>query len=152
MPNYRFRLETVQKIRGARREQSRAALADAFRAGDLLAERSAELAAEHRELQELRRAAAASPSFDVNRLIEAQQYDLVLRARQQDLARQESLLAIETERRRLALVEAERDVRALELLDERHRRAHRRHADRLQTKQLDEVAAGRWLRAQGHRS
>ena len=89
----------------------------------------------------MQRAAATGRHFDINVLVEAQQYDLVLRAQQQELARQQSLLAIETERRRLAAVEAEREVRVLELLDERHRREHQRDEARLEAKQLDEVAA-----------
>lgn len=141
MPRYKFRLEAVERVRAARRDQSSGALADAFRAEQVLAENRAALATEQAQLRELQRAAAVERYLDVNRLLEAQQYELVLRARQQELARQEALLSIETERRRLALVEAEREVRVLELLDERHRRAHRRRQERLDTKQLDEVAA-----------
>jgi flagellar export protein FliJ len=150
MSRYKFSLETVQKVRAARRDQSRGALADAFRAEQVLAENRAALAAEQAELRGLQRAAAAERHLDVNRLLEAQQYELVLRARQQELARQGSLLSVETERRRLALIEAEREVRVLELLDDRHRRAHQRRQERLETKQLDEVAAGMRLRGLLH--
>ncbi len=141
MSHYTFRLATVQKVRAARRDLLRVALADAFRAEQALAETRDAIAIEQAELRELQRAASTRQPVDVNRLVEAQQYDLVLRARQQELASQASLLAIETERRRLALVEAEREVRVLELLDERHRRAHDRELRRQETKQLDEVAA-----------
>src|SRR6476660_9940226 len=103
MSRYEFRLKTVEKVRSARRDQSRAALADAFRAEQSLAESRAALAAEQAELRELRRAASTERVLNVNRLVEAQQYELVLRSRQQELARQEALLTIETERRRLAL-------------------------------------------------
>jgi flagellar export protein FliJ len=142
MPRYQFRLEAVQKVRVARRDQSRAALAEAFQAHEVLAENRAALDAEKESLRKSQRAAAAEPYLDVNRLLEAQQYDLVLRARQQELARQQSLLDVETERRRLALVEAEREVRVMELLDKRHRTAHRKRQERADIKQLDEVAAG----------
>jgi flagellar export protein FliJ len=152
MPKYRLQLETVLDVREARREQARSALAEAFRAAEVLGQNRFALAEEQSQLHELRRSAAAGPVFDVNRMVEAQQYDLVLRARQQDLARQESLLAIETERRRLALVEAERDVKALELLNDRHRRAFHRQTERAAAKLTDEAAAGRWLRARGKRS
>jgi flagellar export protein FliJ len=141
MSRYKFRLETVEKVRRARRDQSRAALADAFRAEQSLNENRAAIAAEQAQLRELQRAASEEHYLNVNRIIEAQQYDLVLRAQQQELARKESLLAVETERRRLALVEAEREVRVLELLDEHHRRAFLRQQERLETKLLDEVAA-----------
>jgi flagellar export protein FliJ len=142
MARYQFRLKTVLKLREARRDQSRATLAQAFHAGDILAQNQRGLAAEQSELRGLRRAAASERYLDVNRLIEAQQYELVLRAREQELARQEQLLEIETERRRLALVEAERDVRVMQMLDNRQRTAHARKQRRAETRQLDEFAAG----------
>jgi len=150
MVRYKFRLEAVRKVRSARRDERRGGLADAFRAEEVLAKQRAALAAEQAELRGLQRSAAAERYLDVNRLLEAQQYETVLRARQQELARQETLLTIETERRRKALVEAEREVRALELLDGRHRDAHRRRQRRSDIKELDEVAAARRLR--GRRS
>jgi flagellar export protein FliJ len=76
----------------------------------------------------------------VNRLLEAQRYELLLKSRAQEIAKQATLLAAETERRRLALVDADRDVRVLEKLDERRRQEHNRQQQRLDTKLLDEVA------------
>jgi flagellar export protein FliJ len=146
MAKYKFRLETLRNVRGARRDERQVALAEALKAGELLAERQAELAAEQIELRELQRSAASEHILDVNRLLEAQRYELVLKARDQEIANQRALLETETERRRQALVEADRDVRALDLLDERHRREHQREAMRAEHKQLDETAAQRHLR------
>ena len=143
MSKYQFRLETLQKLRIVRRDQQRAALAEAFQAEQVLAANRAEIAAEQSALRDLQRAAAVEPYLDVNRLLEAQRYDAVLRIHEQELARQAALLETETERRRLAVVEADRDVRVLELLDERKRREHRRHEQRLEIKQLDEAALNR---------
>jgi len=144
MAKYNFRLKTLQKVREAHRDQQRASLAEAFRAEQVLAENRAELAAEQQSLRELQRSAAAGQYLDVNRLLESQRYDLLLKAQSQELAKQATLLAAETERRRQILVEADRDVRVLELLDERHRRAHDRNEQRAETKQLDETATTRW--------
>src|SRR6478752_8427830 len=130
MAKYKLRLETLQKVREANRDQQRASLAEAFRAEQVLAENRAELVAEEGELQELRRSAGDGKYLDVNRLLEAQRYELLLKAQSQELAKQAILLAAETERRRQLLVEADRDVRALELLDDRHRAAHQRDAQR----------------------
>jgi flagellar export protein FliJ len=140
MAKYQFRLETLQKVREARRSQQRAALAEAFRAEQVLASNRADLEAEAAELREVQRSAAAGRYLDVNRLLEAQRYELLLKARGLELAKQATLLAAETERRRQALVEADRDVRVLERLDERKRREHDRRTQRLEVKQLDEVA------------
>ena len=112
---YKFRLETLRKVREARRDQARVALAEAFRAEQVLIDRRAELAAEGIALREVQRSAAAGRYLDVNRLLEAQRYELLLAARGQELAKQTALVAAEIEHRRQALVEADRDVRVLEL-------------------------------------
>jgi flagellar protein FliJ len=140
MSKYKFRLATLQKLREARRDQERTALAEAFRAEQILAEHRSALSAEQAALRNLQRDVVAERYLDVNRLLEAQRYELVLKTREQELARQKELLAVETERRRQAVVEADREVRVLELLDDRHRRQHQREQQRQETKQMDEAA------------
>jgi flagellar export protein FliJ len=146
MPKYQFRLETLRKVRAARRDERRVALAEAFHASELLGLRQAELAGEQAELRALQRSAAEGQFLDVNRLLEAQRYELVLKARGQELANQRALLETETERRRQALVESDREVRAMDLLDERQRRDHQRKSLRSEHKQLDETAGQRHMR------
>jgi flagellar FliJ protein len=148
MAKYKFRLATLQKVRDARRDRDRAALAEAFRAEQVLADRNAALSSEAAELQTLQRSVLTSTVLDVNRLLEAQRYELVLKARSADLAQQQTMLAVETERRRQQLIEADREVRVLERLDERHRQEHRRKEERIEVKQLDEVA-NRWTAGWG---
>src|SRR5215470_15180822 len=140
MAKYKFRLTTLQKVREAHRDQQRASLAEAFRAEQVLAENRAQLVLEEQEVRELKRSATEGQYLDVNRLVEAQRYELVLKAQSQEMSKQALLLAAETERRRQILVEADREVRALELLDERHQRAHAVEAQRAETKRLDEAA------------
>ena len=149
MAKYKFRLNTLQKVREAHRDQQRGSLAEAFRAEQVLAENRAQLTVEERELRELQRSASQGQYLDVNRLLEAQRYELLLKAQSQELAKQAVLLAAETERRRQTLVEADREVRVLELLDKRHRRAHELEAQREETKRLDDVATVRWRLSQG---
>ncbi len=143
MAKYKFRLDTLRKVRQGRRRQQRQALAEAFRAEQVLSESRAELATEETELRAMQRSANSGRYLDVNRLLEAQRYELLLKARGEELAKQATLLAAETERRRQLLVEADRDVRVLELLDERHREEHKRRMQRLDVKQLDEAALNR---------
>jgi flagellar FliJ protein len=149
MAKYKFRLTTLQKVREAHRDQQRASLAEAFRAEQVLAANRAQLVEEERELRELQRSAADGQYLDVNRLLEAQRYELLLKAQGQELAKQAILLAAEAERRRQTLVEADREVRVLELLDERHRRAHDLDERRAETKRLDDVATVRWRLERG---
>ena len=144
MPKYKFRLETLQKVREARRDEHRASLAETFRAEQILTENRAELAVEAESLRALQRSASAGRYLDVNRLLEAQRYELLLKARSQELAKQAVLLSAETERRRQILVESDREVRVLELLDERHHREFTIEQQRLETRRLDEVATVRW--------
>lgn len=143
MAKYKFRLATLQKVREAQRTQQLQALADAFRAEEVIAQSRAALAAEAIALRDMRRSASEGKYLDVNRLIEAQRYDLLLKARDQELAKQAVLLAAETERRRQQLVEADREARVLDRLDERHREEHKRRQQRREWKQLDEAAANR---------
>jgi flagellar FliJ protein len=149
MAKYNFRLNALQKVREAHRDQQRASLAEAFHAEQVLAENRAQLVAEGRELRDLQRSANEGQYLDVNRLLEAQRYELLLKAQGQELAKQAVLLAAETERRRQTLVEADREVRVLEKLDERHHRAHVRDEQRVETKRLDDVATVRWRLGRG---
>jgi len=144
MAKYRFRLETLQRVREARRDEHRAALAESFRAEQILAESRAAVAAEVAEMREIQRAAAAEEYLDVNKLLEAQRYELLLKARGEELAKQAVLVAAESERRRQVLVEADREVRVLEKLDERHREAFNDKQGRQETRWLDESATTRW--------
>jgi flagellar export protein FliJ len=140
MAKYKFKLETLQKVREAKRAERRVSLAEAFRAEQVLTEKRAELAMEEMEMRRLQKSATQGKYLDVNRLLEAQRYELLLKSQAQELAKQVTLLAAETERRRLALVDTDRDVRVLEMLDERHRQQYDRQQQRLETKLLDEVA------------
>jgi flagellar protein FliJ len=144
MAKYSFRLESVKKVRQWARDQRRAALADAFRAAEILSEKQNELMQEETALRALKRSATAERYLDVSRLVDVQRYELLLKARRDELTKQDKLLSVEIERRRQQLVEADRDVRVMELLDERHRREHGRKQARIETKLLDESAMLQW--------
>ena len=83
-------------------------------------------------------------AVDVNRLLTGQRYQLALEAQQRVLAEQAVKLAEEVERRRLAVVEADRGVRMLDKLEERQRRDHAVAEQSAENKRLDEVGAMRW--------
>ena len=146
MKSYRFRLETLRRMRSVHRDQQRVALADAYRAEQILAERRDAVRAEQAELRKLKQAAVGGRYMDISQLLEAQRYESVLKSREDQLKAQAARLAIETERRRLAVVEADRAVRVLDLLDERKRREHQKHQQRWDIKELDEVAMTRQSR------
>jgi flagellar export protein FliJ len=73
-------------------------------------------------------------------LLECQRREALLVAQRNEYARQRELLAAEIERRRAALALADRDVKSLEKLRERHALAAAAEAARREAKQLDEFA------------
>jgi flagellar FliJ protein len=85
---------------------------------------------------------------DVDALLQTHRYELVLAAQRRQLVAQIAQVEAESERRRQVLVEADRQVRVLEKLREKQATAHRRQAERLEAKQLDEVAILGYARRQ----
>jgi flagellar FliJ protein len=141
MANFSFRLEPLLKLREARRDECRAALAEAYRVDEVLRKQLDALKRETDALREFCRQESAPGGVHIERLIEARRYDLVTQAQQQNVSQQRETVAAEVERRRQALVEADREVRVLEKLRERLLDQHRREEELREAKRLDEVAA-----------
>jgi len=145
---FEFRLAAVQRVRESARERRRVALAEAQRENDALDRLEARLAeARARCREELRRAAAPGP-IDAARVAETRRPAAALRRDEADLRLRQDDLAATIERRRLDLLEADRDARAIEKLRERQLEQHRHEENRRELKSLDEAAA----RTIGHRS
>jgi flagellar FliJ protein len=144
MTRFRFRLETLRRLREMNRDELRGRLAEAFRAEQILREQQATVAAEAASLAETRRKQVAAGEFDVTRMLEAQRYQLLLEAQQRSLSDQAIKLAGEVEIRRQAVVEADREVRVLDKLRERRAAEHRAAAERAENKVLDDIATTRW--------
>lgn len=145
MKTFRFRLATLLRLRNATRDQRRAQLAEAYRADDVVRQEQQRLGQELACLKRRQRTASAPGEIDVDQLLAEQRYGLLLHGQQQHLDRQRQLLAAEIERRRALLVEADREVRVLEKLEQRQRQRHLEEANRLDVRQLDEVAHRRAL-------
>jgi|SRR5271157_4649690 len=141
MARFTFRLTALLRLRESRRDECRAALAEAYRIDEVLRKQFEGLGRELDALREFCRLNASPGAVDVDRLVEAQRYELVARAQQQRLAQQRQAVAAEIERRRQALVEADREVRVLEKLRQRQAEQHRHEEERHESKRLDEVAA-----------
>jgi flagellar protein FliJ len=140
MSSFRFRLETLLRLRLADRDQRRAELSKAQRAEDTLLAQAGKLSQEQVQVQELARQLASPGQADVDRLIAAHRYELVLRSQSQQLAAQIEHVRREVARRRQVLVEADRQVRVLQKLREKQRAAHLAGEEKLEQKQLDERA------------
>jgi flagellar FliJ protein len=140
MAKFRFSMATLLRLREAARDDRRAELAEALRAHDTLGLWIERAQAEVEQLHGACRRAAGPGPVDVDRLAAAQRYELLLRAKLRQLHAQRDQLAPEIERRRQALVYADRDVRVLEKLRENQHQRHQADAERQQVKLLDEVA------------
>ncbi len=141
MAKFRFRLATLQKLREIQRDELRSKLAEAVQAQQILEEQLDEVATEIAHLQAIRRAAVTSGQVHVEPLLEAQRYQDVLLAQQATMREQTRLLMAEIERRRAAVIEADRQVKVLEKLHERKLDEFRQVRQRAEIKVLDEIAA-----------
>ncbi len=147
MATFQFRPATLLRLREARRDERRTQLAEAQRAEQLVVQRIAELDAELEALR-LRRLDAARPgsNLDVDLLTDAARYEMILKAQRQSADQQRQAVVAETQRRRAALVAADREVRVLEKLRETQRVRFDQEAARRETKRLDELSVMRFER------
>ncbi len=146
MPPFRFKLATLLRLRENDRDELRSRLADAQQAENIVNQRIHELDA---DLDRLRAQAAqrSRPGrMDVDALMELQRYELLLKAERQATVQQRELVAAEVERRREALVAADREVRVLERLRETQQQRHRQTEERQERKVLDEIATQGYCR------
>jgi len=137
---FHFRLEILLRLRIAERDQRRAELAKALRAEEMLRAEVQQVADEQRSLAQQAAALKSPGSADVDNLLQTHRYVLVLAAKQKQLATQIEQVQAEAERRRLVVVEADRQVRVMEKLKERQAAAHRCETERQEAKQYDEMA------------
>jgi flagellar FliJ protein len=147
MSPYRFRLATFLKLREQDRDQRRTEHAQALEAERILLQQKAELTSEREAMQAATRSAKQPGQVNVDALQEMQRYSLLLQAKLAGLEKQIAQVSAEVERRRLAVVEADRNVKTLEKLREKQLAAHERLVDALDRKELDELALGGFVRA-----
>jgi len=140
MPEPRFRLATLLRLRESTRDECRARLAEACGADQKLIDQLTRLGMEQQRVQDECRKAAGPGDVDVGRLVEAHRYTLSLRAREEELRQRRQTLAAEIQRRRQALLKADQDVQVLEKLRDRRLQRHRLEEERQEAKQIDEAA------------
>ena len=150
-PMFRFRLQTVLRLRIAERDERRGELAKALRAAEILQERREQLSDEMKENLELARKLAEPGKANIDRILQTHRYEAILKGTLAQLVVQEKQVAAEVERRRQILTEADRQVRVLEKLEDRKREEHVRMEQRQEMKQLDEVAAVSFVRQRNER-
>lgn len=146
MAKYRFRLATLRRLRETHRDEQRSRLAEAYQAEAILSDQQQQVRDEIAQMQQLQRRCLDTGLADVNRLLDSQRYQLTLRVQQDAMQKQSRLLAAEIERRCESVVEADRQVRVLDKLEQHQREQHQREQLRLETKQYDDIALLRFSR------
>lgn len=147
MATFKFRLATLLRLRESERDERRAELAEAYQADAIMEERENEIDSGLAELAQKCRKASAPGPVDVDKLVETQRFEILLRAQRQYAREQRAVLAVEIERRRERLVEANREVHVLEKLKERLLERHREEEKLQEIKAMDETAGiGRILK------
>ena len=143
MKRFKFRLATLLRLRQSVRDERRAALAQAYRAEEILRGQHQQLAKQLEETTRHCQEASSPGPVDVDRVLEGRRYELLLRSQEQELGRQQQSVEAEIENRRVALAEANREVRVLEKLRDRQLERHRQEENRQEIKELDDVAVRR---------
>jgi flagellar FliJ protein len=140
MSAFHFRLATLLRLRLGERDERRSDLAKALAAAEILLGQRKSLEVEERDNLTALRKVAAPGGANIDRLIHGHRYAAILKVRATQLSAQQAQVEREIERRRQVLVEADRQVRVLEKLRSRQQAEHQRRADKLEARQLDEVA------------
>ena len=151
MSTYRFRLQTVLRLRVAARDERRAELGRAQRAAEVLREQQDKVAADILDNQNatrtvMQKQASSAGGLNVDSLLNANRNVLMLRAQSAQLFEQQRQVAVEIAKRQAALVEADRDVRVLEKLQEKGLKEHELRELALEQRDLDEIAIVRAFR------
>lgn len=144
MARFRFQLAKLRRLREIARDERRVRLAEAYRAQDVLADQTSMVASEIEMSQLQQRKLIETGAPDVNQILEAQRHQLALESQRETMLRQTADLDAEIELRRQALIEADRQVRVLDRLEERRREEHQRDERLLEVKQLDDAAGRRF--------
>ena len=140
---FQFRLQTLLRLREAARDERREQLAEVMRIDDALRKQLTELEGFQTEARALLRLGVGR--VDVDRLLEAQRYEAVVALEILHVERQRVTVAEEMNKRREALVEADREFKVLEKLREKRLQEHGAEVLAQEMKVLDE-AAGRMKR------
>jgi flagellar export protein FliJ len=145
MKRFRFRFETLLRLREAARDEAQLRLADALKAVSILEERIAAVV-EERQQAKGARAARMLGSISAEQLLAEGRYDVQLDFQARELKSQLQQIDQEVDRRRQRLTLAEQECRKFERLKELANEKYTQdQLDKLQA-ELDELGAQRSFR------
>jgi flagellar FliJ protein len=144
VPNFRFRLSGLLRFRENVRDQYRQNLAVAQRTEDVIRSRVAALNDTLDDLQRQSEIASLPGAIDVDRLLGAHQYEMIIKEKLQATLAQQQAATAEVERQRQTLLDADREVKTLERLRQQQAMRHHLDENRREIKQLDAVVLQRF--------
>ena len=147
MANFRFRLKAVATLREQARDRLAEALAEVMEAQRIVKEQINQL---QREIEKAlkQRHMASIGIVRIDRLLMVQRHQLMLEAQRDQANQQLKLLEEEYDRRRALLVEAEKEVKAMERLKETQKARWDQDQLIAEQKQMDEWASTQYQRLQ----
>ncbi len=116
MKKFQFRLDSLVRLREAVRDERRSQLAEVMRIQASLDSDMQQLRLKLDEARQMH--TAPRGAVDIDRLLVAERYEMVLLLEKHNLEQQQANMNAEVEKRRQALVWADQDVRVLEKLRE----------------------------------
>jgi len=145
MANFRFRLKAIATLREQARDRLAEALAEVQEAQRIVTEQINQL---QREIDEAlkQRHMASIGIVRIDRLLLVQRHQLMLEAQRDQANQQLKLLDEEYDRRRVLLVEAEKEVKAMERLKETQKARWDQEQLIAEQKQMDEWASTQYQR------
>lgn len=141
MGRFRFQLDGLRRLRETTRAERRMRLAEAYQAQAILTQQQDSLRQELATCRDQQQALIADGALDASRAIQHGRYQLAMESRQAAVAEQVGAVEAEIERRRLALAEADQQVRLLDKLEERRREEFVEQQMRTEMNEIDEIAA-----------
>jgi len=140
MAKFRFRLETLLRIRISERDQCRAQLAEVLEAEQRLKDQIDEIQAEISTQNDWTRQRIGQGKVDVDLLTAGQRELIYLKSLQQDKSALMQQLIPHIQQRRQALVDADHAVKTLEKLKETRAEEHAKQELVIESRQMDEIA------------
>lgn len=141
MAEFHFRLAAVLRIREQERDEKRQELIQAVTARDILEQHRQGLEEERRILGKKLRRSLAQGKIDADQMLAWRRYEMLLNVQREQVQKQIEAVEQEIEKRQAVLREANRAVKALELLRDRQIQEFNRAERRKEMKRLDETAA-----------
>jgi flagellar export protein FliJ len=146
MSAFRFRLESVLKMKEDARHLCRHELARANQAADILKQQQTDLSTELQHLGNQLLKAQTTGEVAVDWVMELRRYEVVLKLQIAQLGEQLKQVEAEVERRRELLAFADQEVRVLERLRASQKVEWQKRNQRIEQNQSDEVASQMFLR------